>query len=405
MIKDYFRIAFQALSRRGIRSWLTMIGIFIGIAAVVSLISLGSGLKLAVAQQFNILGAERIQIQAKGVGTGPPGTNVVNPLTDKDLKIIQRTNGIAVAAGRILRRASVELDRKKYTAFIGSSPKDAAQKAWIDQIGNVEIAQGRELKPRDKYKIVIGDRFHSDKKFGKNLNVGDKITLQGHEFEIVGVNKKQGAFTVDGLIIMNEEVMREIYNIPDEYSIIGAKASNLKDIDLDVERIKKELRKERNVKEGKEDFTVQTSVQSMQAISDVLDIVTILLSGIAAISLVVGGIGIMNTMYTSVLERQTDIGIMKAIGAKNSDIFKIFFLESGMLGLTGGLIGIILGFGIGKLVEFIAQTALGSNLLQASFSPQLLIGAALFSFVVGATAGTLPALGAARQNPVDALRD
>jgi len=405
MIKDYFRIAFQALSRRGIRSWLTMIGIFIGIAAVVSLISLGAGLKLAVAQQFNILGAERIQIQAKGVGTGPPGTNAVNPLNDKDLKIIQRTNGIAVAAGRILRRASVELDRKKYTAFIASSPKDAAQKAWIDQIGNVEIAQGRELKPRDKYKIVIGDRFHSDKKFGKNLNVGDKITLQGHEFEIVGVNKKQGAFTVDGLMVMNEDILREIYNVPDEYSIIAAKASNLKDIDLDVERIKKELRKERNVKEGKEDFKVQTSVQSMQAISDVLDIVTILLSGIAAISLVVGGIGIMNTMYTSVLERQTDIGIMKAIGAKNSDIFKIFFLESGMLGLAGGLIGILLGFGIGKLVEFIAQTALGSNLLQASFSPQLLIGAALFSFVVGATAGTLPALGAARQNPVDALRD
>jgi len=405
MIKDYFRIAFQALSRRGIRSWLTMIGIFIGIAAVVSLISLGAGLKLAVAQQFNILGAERIQIQAKGVGTGPPGTNAVNPLTDKDLKIIQRTNGIAVAAGRIIRSASVELDRKKYTAFIASSPKDAAQKAWIDQIGNVEIAQGRELKPRDKYKIVIGDSFHSDKKLGKNLNVGDKITLQGREFEIVGVNKKQGAFTVDGLIVMNEDVMREIYNIPDEYSILAVKASNLKDIDLDVERIKKELRKERNVKEGKEDFKVQTSVQSMQAISDVLDIVTILLSGIAAISLVVGGIGIMNTMYTSVLERQTDIGIMKAIGAKNSDIFKMFFLESGMLGLAGGLIGIILGFGIGKLVEFMAQTALGSNLLQASFSPQLLIGAALFSFVVGATAGTLPALGAARQNPVDALRD
>lgn len=405
MLRDYFRIAFQALKRRGIRSWLTMLGIFIGIAAVVSLISLGAGLKLAVASQFNILGAERIVIQAKGVAAGPPGTNVANPLTEEDLKIIQRVRGVEVAAGRIIQTSTVEVDKKKYLTYVGSEPKDPDEREWINEIGNIDIAQGRALKPNDKYKITIGDDYHSKKRFGRNLELGDTVIIQDITFEIVGIHERKGAFTVDGVIAMNEDVMREIYDIPEKYSLIGAKAANIDELDIVAERIKKDLRKERGQEEGKEDFTVETNQQAFQSISDTLNIVTILLSGIAAISLIVGGIGIMNTMYTSVLERRSDIGIMKAIGARNKDIFMIFFMESGMLGMAGGLVGLLLGVGIGKLVEFVGQTALGSDLLKASFTPELLIGALLFSFVLGAVAGTLPAMQASRMAPVDALRD
>lgn len=405
MIKDFLNLAVKSLARRKLRSWLTLVGIFIGIAAVVSLISLGAGLKLAVANQFNILGAERIQIQSKGLQFGPPGSNVANPLTDDDLRLVQRVKGVQVAAGRIIQTALVEVDGKKYTTFIGSMPKDPDERAWINEIGSIDIEKGRGLKAIDRFKITIGNNYHTKEAFGRNLDIGDSIEVEGHDFEIVGIHERKGAFTADGVIGMNEDVMREIFDNPEDYSIIGAKAANVEELDEVAERIARELRRARDQEEGKEDFSVETNIQAFESISDTLDIVTILLSGIAAISLVVGGIGIMNTMYTSVLERQADIGIMKAIGARNRDIFVIFFLESGILGLVGGIIGILLGVGIGKLVEFLGSVALGSNLLQASFTPELLIGALLFSFIVGAAAGVTPAIRAAKMNPVDALRD
>ena len=126
--------------------------------------------------------------------------------------------------------------------------------------------------------------------------------------------------------------------------------------------------------------------------------------GIAAISLLVGGIGIMNTMYTSVLERTREIGTMKAVGAKNSDILFLFLFESGLLGLVGGAIGVGIGLGLGKTAEYIATVQLGTNLLQASTDSWLIFGALLFSFIIGALSGVLPAMQASKLKPVDALR-
>ena len=125
---------------------------------------------------------------------------------------------------------------------------------------------------------------------------------------------------------------------------------------------------------------------------------------IAGISLVVGGIGIMNTMYTSVVERTKEIGIMKSIGAKNSTIFTLFFIESGLLGAVGGIVGALIGAGIALLVAFIGSLALGSDLISAHISPYLIIGAVLFAFIVGSFFGSLPAIQASKLNPVDALR-
>ncbi|MEK6820731.1 MAG: FtsX-like permease family protein, partial [Nanoarchaeota archaeon] len=163
-------------------------------------------------------------------------------------------------------------------------------------------------------------------------------------------------------------------------------------------------RKERGEKEGQETFSVQTSSQLLESFNSIFAVVQAVFVGIAAISLIVGGIGIMNTMYTAVLERTKEIGTMKAVGAKNSDILLIFLFESGLLGLVGGAIGIGLGIGIGKAVEIIAQQQLGTPFLRASFSLTLILGALLFSFVVGSVSGVLPALQASRLKPADALR-
>jgi putative ABC transport system permease protein len=128
------------------------------------------------------------------------------------------------------------------------------------------------------------------------------------------------------------------------------------------------------------------------------------LVGIAAISLIVGGIGIMNTMYTAVIERTKEIGTMKAVGARNSDVLLVFLFESGLLGLVGGAIGIAIGYGLGKSAEYAATMALGTDLLQASFPWYLILGALAFSFVIGTMSGILPALQAAKLKPADALR-
>ena len=171
-----------------------------------------------------------------------------------------------------------------------------------------------------------------------------------------------------------------------------------------AENIKKELRKERNEKEGEETFSIQTFKQLLETFQNVFAVVQGVLVGIAAISLIVGGIGIMNTMYTSVLERTKEIGTMKAVGARNSDILTIFLIESGLLGLIGGAIGIMIGVGLGKGAEYVASVALGVSLFRASFPLWLIFGALLFSFLIGSFSGLLPALQASKMKPVDALR-
>jgi putative ABC transport system permease protein len=152
------------------------------------------------------------------------------------------------------------------------------------------------------------------------------------------------------------------------------------------------------------DFTILTPEELLATFGIILNIITAFLAGIAAISLLVGSIGIANTMYTSVLERTKEIGTMKAIGARNSDIMLIFLIEAGLLGAIGGVMGILLGMGISKLIEFIVLNILGSNLLKVQFNIYLIVGSFAFSFLIGAFSGLFPARQASRLNPVDALR-
>jgi putative ABC transport system permease protein len=200
------------------------------------------------------------------------------------------------------------------------------------------------------------------------------------------------------------ETTKEIYNTEEYYAIMARVKDNYIPGDV-AENIKEKLRKHRNVKEGEEDFTVQTSQELLDSVGVILDAVQWFLIGIAAISLLVGGIGIMNTMYTSVLERTREIGVMKAIGARNGDITILFLIEAGVLGMAGGLIGCLLGVTLSKTVEILSAGALAnSTLVKAYVSAELIAGALLLSFIVGCVSGVLPARQAANLKPVDALR-
>jgi len=408
MLKDYLLLAVKNLRRRRLRSWLTMIGIFIGIAAVVSLISLGQGMQNAISAQFSQLGADKLTIQAKGFSTGPPGSNSDVRLTTGDLRVVQHVQGVAVATGRLIEPISVTYNRKTIYTYVASLPADPAERALVTQVANVDtkdMLYGRNLKPDDQWKVVMSEDYYNSPKFnGKSLAPGDRIGINGQTVDVVGIFKKTGNPFVDMSFAMNEQQVRDLLDIPDKYGLIVAQVAKGADVQLVADAITKDLRKYRNVKEGKEDFQVQTAAQTLDTVRTVLSIVTAVLVGIAAISLLVGGIGIMNTMYTSVLERTREIGIMKAIGARNRDVLTIFLVEAGLLGMLGGAIGILIGIGFSKLVEVAATVSLGSSIIQSSFPWYLIVGSLVFSFCVGAGAGTFPAFQASKLPPVEALR-
>ena len=216
--------------------------------------------------------------------------------------------------------------------------------------------------------------------------------------------EKTGDPNDDNALYIPKDTLREIFEIPEEESMIMVKTAPGFEPTNVAEEIERKLRRFRGEKEGEETFNVQTSEQLLETFSNIFGVVQAVLVGIAGISLLVGGIGIMNTMYTSVLERTKEIGTMKAVGAKNSDILLIFLFESGLLGLVGGMIGIGIGIGLSKSAEYIASVALGTNLLQADTGISLIGGALMFSFLIGAMSGVFPAMQAAKLKPADALR-
>jgi putative ABC transport system permease protein len=402
MFKDYFALAFGNLRHRGLRSWLTILGIFIGIAAVVSLISLGQGLQGFIDTQFQQVGGDKILIQPKVFA--PPGSVTEQELilTQKDLETVRRVTGVKDAEG-VLTRTGLVISGKEQKIIMISGLNENYLKIFGD-IDATAVIEGRQLKDTDKSKVVVGYNNIFGNLWDKKLRIGSKIEIKGKEFEIVGVLKKQGNPADDGSVWMEKGTFRELFNTGNDEGIIVAKTDKGFNPDTIASSIEKALRKEKNEKIGQETFSVQSFSQLLKTFTDIFSVVQAVFVGIASISLVVGGIGIMNTMYTSVLERTREIGIMKAVGAKNQDIFLIFLIESGLLGLVGGAIGILLGVGIGKGVEYIATVQLGTPYLTAVFGLPLILGALTFSFVVGAASGVLPAMQAAKLKPADALR-
>ncbi len=403
MIKDYLYLSYDFLVHRGLRSWLTIIGIFIGITAVVSLITLGEGLRTVVMSQFDFLSTDILVVQASGLNYGPPGQGAVNPLKKEYVDYIENINGVDTAIGRILESSLLEFNGKSEPAFVATVPSGSKRKA-TETIAQIEVMKGRSLKDGDSDKVVLGINYAEGNRFGKEMAVGSKVTIQHKEFEVVGILKKKGSFTVDNAVIINEEEAKKIFNVNNTYNVIAVKVSKGDYISSVKERVEEYLKRERKVKAGEEDFSVQSPQQAIKTLNSVLFAIQIFVYIIAGISIVVGGIGISNTMYTSVTERISQIGIMKAIGAKNEDIFNLFLIESGLLGMVGGIIGIIVGLGLAYGLAFIGTTALNTNLIKVTTSVPLVLSALVFSFLIGSVSGLLPAIQASKLKPVEALR-
>ena len=346
--------------------------------------------------------ADKIIITSAGTLYGMGSTD--NPLTKDEEEIIVKVNGVKEIAPMLYKSARLEVSNEIKYSFVMGLPTEIEKLEVIKSMQNFKIDSGRDFEKTDKYVVWIGSLIGQGKFFKKGIELRNRISIEGKDFTVIGIMEPLGNPQDDIQLYIPMESARELFNEPDEVSTLIVQIQKGYDIEKVSEQIKKRLRDYRNLKKGQEDFVVQSSSQLLETFNTIMFIVQIVLIGIASISLVVGGIGIMNTMYTAVLERTREIGIMKAAGATNHDIMLIFLIESGILGLTGGIIGIILGMSFGKLVEIIATEKLSTTLIQISFPWYLIVGSLIFSFVVGAASGTFPAIKASKLKPVEALR-
>lgn len=389
---DYFRMAVNSIRHRKLRSWLTVVGIVIGVAAIISLLTISRSLESTLEQQFEQFGANRIIISAKGFQG--PGT-LSQGLTTEDVETIEKISGFEYVLPGLFRSAEITYRKEAGFTLIGALPAEHFEEFYAD--AGVELQEGRIIKEGEKNVAIIGSRV-AEEMFSRELTIGNKITIAKNEFKIVGILEEIGNAQDDNQINIPMEAAREIFNEPESVDTIIAQVKSTSDIPLLQEKIEKELERKR----GDTNFQVLTAAQILEQINQILGIMQAVLVGIAAISLLVGAIGIMNSMYTSVLERTKDIGIMKAIGARNSDILQIFLIESGMIGLVGGLLGTGLGTGMALAIGSFSKNA--GFLLIINIEVLVLAFGLLFAFVIGMVSGALPAYQASKLKPVDALR-
>lgn len=399
MITDYFVLAIRNIRKRQLRSWLTMLGIFISIAAIFVLISLSLGFQSAVQEQFRLLGTDKIFIMPLGSSAGPGSDTAVKFTTD-DIDVIKKISGVKDVSYFYVANGEVEFDDEKRFFLIAGLPTDSLD--LLKEVLAYKADEGRMLKSSDSGKVMLGSQYKYNAVFKKPVRTGDSIKINGVSFKVETILQSVGNAQDDRLVYMFYDDFKKVSNVTTISEII-IQVDQGQDIEDAADRIEKKLLKYRGLTEKTKDFAILTPEELLSTFSLILNIITGFLSGVAAISLLVGAIGIANTMYTSVLERTKEIGIMKAVGAQNKDILLIFLIESGLLGLVGGAIGVLLGMGLGKTVEYIAINQVGTNLLKVVFPLYLIIGCLAFAFIIGAVSGTWPAYRASKIKPVDAL--
>ena len=396
---ESIKYSLNNLKKRKVRSFLTTVSIFIGIATIFIFISFGLGLYTYVNDFVSGSSADKVIVQA--VGLTAPGLDSTFKLEEKDLRAVEKTPGVFEATGVYIKIAEVELKNQKKFVFLSAyDPK----KPILIEISNTEIIEGRQLSSGDEGNVVLGYNYLLDNKvFSKGLSVGEEIKVQGKNLKIIGFYESVGNPQDDSNVYIIDDAIDKIYNESENsFGWIVARVDP-DEIDKTTENIERSLRKVRDIEEGKEDFFVQSFSDLVESYASALNIIIGFVILIAFISVLVSAINTANTMITSVLERIKEIGILKSIGARNSEIFWIFLFESSFLGFIAGVIGVLIGYLLAYFGGIILDD-LGWGFLSPTFPISLFIGCVLFAVITGAVSGVIPAIRASRINTVDALR-
>jgi putative ABC transport system permease protein len=427
---DILKLSLNGLTHRGLRSWLTILGIIVGVAAVIAMLSISAGMSQSMESQMSSFGADVLTVSAgstrafgpeggfsnrfqPGADGGPPGmtqtTETDTPtLTDTDILAISTADGVEAVTGTISDRATVQYLAQEVTVTVeGIDPS-----AW-NTMTTSELASGRFLESGESTSILVGNSI-ANGMFDYNLTIDTQIRVGSKSFTIVGILEESGTGSFGGddrTIFMTIQAARDILTDIDnnEYSSIQVKVTDTNAVDQIIENVEQVLYTSRQVTSDTADFTVTSPTSMLETIQSTMATLTFFLTGIAAISLLVGAIGIANTMFMSVMERTRLIGILKSIGTRNSEIMKLFLTESGIIGLMGGLLGVFLGFIVVGVMSSIGINIMGMGRMGTSTSvaivtPELVLFALLFSTIIGIVSGLIPARKAASLQVVEAMR-
>ena len=401
MILDLAELSGKNLFRRGKRSWLTVIGVIIGITAIVALFSLGQGLEDSVTQEFESLGANTIYIlPGSGLG-GFTGGGGDGGLEESDLQAVKRVPGVGEAGPMIYAQTAGEFRGESQRVPLLGIPTDSSQE-MIMRTNSLVVDTGRNIRSNDRFSGLAGYELAQGNIFENEVGLRSQLNIRGTDVRVVGVMEQSGDPEYDRSIVMPIGSVRELLDEEGRIDFIIAEVSAGEPEEVAAE-IEEEIRTERNIRPGNEDFTVSTADDLLDSFLGILNLVQYVVLGIVSIALFVGGLGIMNTMYMSVSERTKEIGIMKALGATKKQILSIYLFEAGVIGLIGGVIGIGLGLGISEIAFYFIRDSVGIP-LSTSLSPLLIGGSLGASVLLGVISGYLPARKAANLEPVEAIR-
>ncbi|MDW5551792.1 ABC transporter permease [Methanosarcina sp.] len=409
----YLKMGLNMLVHSKLRSWLTIIGIVIGIGSVVGILSLGDAMQEQVQSRLAEMDLTKITISpgyskassnmpgGPGGGGRGGGTTTDVELTDTDIAALRGLNNISYIEGEISGSVSVIYAAQNATLSVtGVDPQ-----VW-QYMTTLKTQSGRLLEPSDKYVAVIGSGVASGI-YDQDIGVNQVITVNGKAVRVVGILSEEGEgdrgiyMPIDGAVTLIDDAQNGVYDS------ITIKAKSEDAVDNLTEDIVDKLMISRHiVSDDDRDFSVSASKSMAESVTEMTSSMTLFLGAIAAVSLLVGAVGIANTMFTSVLEKTKEIGTMKAIGAKNRDILMIFLFNSAMVGLVGGILGDILGACVSTLFPLLGLQMMGGGGDSSGIylAPDLMALGLILAILIGVISGVVPAFRASRLKPVDALR-
>lgn len=407
-----FNMASKMVKSSKLRSWITILGIIIGIASVIAIISAGDYLSESVSEQLDSMISDEITLTASSAGGN--NDDEEPELTDMDVMILNGISDVEYVDVRVSSQNEIRFAGGRETATItGVDPS-----IW-SQMTDEELSSGRFLQSGDKNAVVIS-YYTATEAFDREIGINQMITIGNKQFKVVGIlaeDETQGFGRMGGMssntVYMPYETVYTLELDDDASYSIDEKEEGVYDSIIftlyeDVnqttalENIQEKLMAARHVNENTIDFSIRTPM-SPTGPEEIISMLTTFLSFIAGISLIVGVTGISNTMFTTVLEKTKEIGIMKAIGAKNKDILLLFVFNSAIIGLVGGFLGLVLGAAISQIIVwFIAQSM--DSTYHFVLSIKSVVIAIGCSLAAGIIAGIIPAYNASKLKPVDALR-
>ena len=394
----YVKMGLKSIRERSIRSWLTIFGIVISIAVILTLLSLSAGVQGAISELFDEFGRNRIFVMAE---FNDP-TAVTQQLLESDVSYIETLPYFKLVVPLIVRNAQkVEFGGTDLYLTVQALPSTNARMINEEYMIDKNLIVGRGFSEGEKWVAILGYKIAYDNEdyFPKPLKLKNSIYINGYKFTVVGIYKELGT-SDDTSIIIPIENAKEVLNTSDTVTAIDAIVKDGVDINLAEEKLNHALDR----KKGKDTFVTMTPESLIRQFNNIMSLAQSILLAIASVSLIVGAVGIANNMFTSVLEREKEIGIMKSIGASNHDILQIFMLESGLIGFFGGLAGVVLGI-IFSLIIGVVAIETGYPMLKAYILPLNVLGVLAFAFIIGLISGLVPAWSASKKKIIDTLRE